>query len=190
MSGEWITQNQREQADINWGEQHQRTGARMRGRVFKKPLELEDEQPEGDNQRWNRGRPVRGAYGAEEDEEEGRRTGEKGERLENRIAALEKVGATYERDRAYERAKAGLDTELRRLQSGVSAFEHPGLFSHIDKWVTMHEAPETHRKSMCVAGATSDVLKVPHIKLAYLGDAIWEFTRRKCAEGGEHLTKQ
>jgi hypothetical protein len=56
--------------------------------------------------------------------------------------------------------------------------------------VTMHEAPPTHRGPMCVAGATGDVLKVPHIKLSYLADAIWEFTRRKCAEGGEHLTDQ
>jgi hypothetical protein len=43
---------------------------------------------------------------------------------------------------------------------------------------------------MCVAGATGDILKVPDIKLSYLADAVWEFTRRKCAEAGEHLTDQ
>jgi hypothetical protein len=83
-----------------------------------------------------------------------------------------------------------LSTELRRLQSGVSSFDHPGLFSHIDQMVTMHEAPPSHRGPMCVAGATGDVLKVPHIKLSYLADAIWEYTRRKCAEGGKHLTEE
>jgi hypothetical protein len=56
--------------------------------------------------------------------------------------------------------------------------------------VTLHEAPPTHRGSMAVAGAAGDVLKVPHIKLSYLADAIWEYTRRQCAEGGEHLTDQ
>jgi hypothetical protein len=44
------------------------------------------------------------------------------------IEALERERAAYGKDRAYDRAKAGLDTELRRLQSGISPFEPPGLF--------------------------------------------------------------
>jgi hypothetical protein len=56
--------------------------------------------------------------------------------------------------------------------------------------VTLHQAPESHRAPMAVAGATCDILKVPHIKLAYLADSVWEFARRKCAEGGKHLSDQ
>jgi hypothetical protein len=103
-----------------------------------------------------------------------------GARLESRIEAIE-------RDRRYEKARSGLSTELRRLQSGVSPFEHPGLYSHIDQMITIHESPESHRGPMSVAGAAGDILKVPHIKLSYLAEALWEFTRRKCAETGEHL---
>jgi hypothetical protein len=110
--------------------------------------------------------------------------GGNGSRLESRnIEALE-----YER--RYEKARSGLNSELRRLQSGVSAFDHPGLYSHIDQMVTLHEAQPTHRGPMAVAGAVGDVLKVPHIKLSYLAEGVWEFTRRKCAEAGEHLTDQ
>jgi hypothetical protein len=43
---------------------------------------------------------------------------------------------------------------------------------------------------MCVAGACSGVSKEPHIKLAFLTEATWQFGRRKCAEGGENLTEQ
>jgi hypothetical protein len=119
----------------------------------------------------------------EKGEEACKKKGTNGSLLESRIDALE-------RDRRYEKARAGLSTELRRLQSGVSPFEHPGLYSHIDQMVTLHEAPITHRGPMAVAGATGDILKVPHIKLSYLAEALWEFTRRKCAEGGEHLSDQ
>jgi hypothetical protein len=107
--------------------------------------------------------------------------GAEGNKLESRIEAIEK-------DRRYEKSRSGLSTELRRLQSGVSAFGHPGLYSHIDKMVTLHEAPVLHTGPMAVAGATGDILKVPHIKLSYLADFVWEFTRRKCAERGEHQT--
>jgi hypothetical protein len=93
------------------------------------------------------------------------------------------------KDRRYAKARSGLRTELCRLQSGVSAFNHPGL-SHIDQMVTLHEAPVSHRGPMAVAGATGDILKVPHIKLSYLADSVWEFTWRKCAEAGKHLTDQ
>jgi hypothetical protein len=116
-------------------------------------------------------------------EETHKKQGKNGGKLESRIEALE-----Y--DRRYEKARSGLNSELRRLQSGVSSFEHPGLYSHIDQMVTLHEAPPTHRGPMAVAGAVGDVLKVPHIKLSYLAEGVWEFTRRKCAEGGEHLTDQ
>jgi hypothetical protein len=112
-----------------------------------------------------------------------KKNGSDGSKLESRIEAPE-----Y--DRRYEKARSGLNSELRRLQSGVSSFKHPVLYSHIDQMVTLHEAPPTHRGPMAVAGAVADVLKVPHIKLSYLADAVWEFTRRKCAEGGEHLSDQ
>lgn len=112
-----------------------------------------------------------------------RKSGTEKDKLESRIEAIEN-------DRRYEKARSGLSTELRWLQSGVSAFDHPGLYTHIDQMATLHEAPPTHRGPMAVAGVVGDVLKVPHIKLSYLADAIWEFTRRKCAEGGEHLTDQ
>lgn len=118
------------------------------------------------------------------DEGEGpKKAGTGRDKLEYRIEAIEN-------DRRYEKARSGLSTELRRLQSGVSPFEHPGLYTHIDQMATLHEAPPTHRGPMAVAGVVGDVLKVPHIKLSYLADAIWEFTRRKCAEAGEHLTDQ
>jgi hypothetical protein len=162
----------------------------MRGRLFTLPYEAEEKAPEEEYQSRDRARREGSKFRIGEEEERGRKTGDKGGRLEHRIEARERGRAAYERDRAYDRAKAGLNTELRRPQSGVSAFDHPGLFSHIDWMVTMHEAPMTHRGPMCVAGATGDILKVLHVKLSYLADSIWEFTRRKCAEGGEHLTDQ
>jgi hypothetical protein len=151
---------------------------------------MEEDDPEEDFMQWDRAARRREPYRMQSEEKAGRRKGLKGDRLETRIEELERGRRALEKARATDRAKAGLDTELIRLQSGVSAFEHPRLFSHIDKWVTMHEAPVMHRGPMCVAGATSDILKVPHIKLAYLGDAVWEFTRRKCTEGGEHLMEE
>jgi hypothetical protein len=120
-------------------------------------------------------------YSRKESGESPRKPGTEKDRLESRIEAIEN-------DRRYKKARSGLSTELRRLQSGVSPFEHPGLYTHIDQMATLHEAPPTHRGPMAVAGVVGDVLKVPHIKLSYLADAVWEFTRRKCAEGGEHLS--
>lgn len=107
----------------------------------------------------------------------------KDEVLEGRIAALE-------RDRRIDRVRSGLNAELRRLQSGVSPAEHPGIYSHVDKWVSLHAMPSSHQGVMAVAGATSEVLKAPHIKLAFLGEGVWEYGRRKCAEAGENLTEE
>jgi hypothetical protein len=159
-SGEWEPRGRKELRAVRENERNQR--ARMHA--------LEDDQSEVT------GEPKReeGAYGKQ---------GGNGSRLESRIEALD-------HERCYEKARSGLNSELRRLQSGVSAFDHLGLYSHIDQMVTLHEAPPSHRGPMAVAGAVGDVLKVPHIELLYLAEGVWEFTRRKCAEAGEHLTDQ
>jgi hypothetical protein len=82
-----------------------------------------------------------------------RKLGTEKDKLESRIEAIEN-------DRRYEKAHSGLSTELRRLQSGVSAFDHPGLYTHIDQMATLHEAPPTHRGPMAVARVVGDMLKV------------------------------
>jgi hypothetical protein len=188
--GERLHEGRRDRA---WGAGERRAGDRMRGTDFQISDEPEDEDIEEVGSGMEGVEDATGRFGKRESGESRRRRETKGDGLETRLAALEGDRtriAALERDRAYDRARAGLNTELRRLQSGASPFEHTGLFSHIDKMVTLHEAPITHRGPMAVAGATSDILKVPHIKLSYLGDAVWEFTRRKCAEGGENLTDQ
>jgi hypothetical protein len=77
-----------------------------------------------------------------------------------------------------------MSSELRRMQSGVSPFEHPGVYSHIDQLVTMHELPSSWGGPLEVSGTSGNVLIADHVKLAFLAEAIWEFTKRKCAEVG------
>jgi hypothetical protein len=103
--------------------------------------------------------------------------------LEERIAALEE-------DRQIERARGAMSLELRRMQSAVSPFDHPGVYSHIDDMVTIHELSRTWAGPMTVAGASGNVLISDNVKLAFLKEAIWEFTKRKCAEAGEVLTER
>jgi hypothetical protein len=109
--------------------------------------------------------------------------GYQGGELENRIAALESLRRT-------EMVRAGISTEMRRMLSAISPAEHPGIYTTVDQFVTLYECPPTHRGPMCVAGACGGCLKEPHIKLAFLAEATWQFARRKCAEGGKNLTKQ
>jgi hypothetical protein len=105
------------------------------------------------------------------------------EAISTRLAALEE-------SRRIERERGTMSTELRRMQSSISPFEHPGIYAHVDEMVTMHELPDTWAGPLQVAGASGNVLIADNVKLAFLKDAIWEFTRRKCAEGGEVLTQK
>jgi hypothetical protein len=43
---------------------------------------------------------------------------------------------------------------------------------------------------MCVSSTCGNVLIADHVKLAFLAEAIWAFTKRKCAEAGEVLTEK
>jgi hypothetical protein len=103
--------------------------------------------------------------------------------LEERIAALEE-------DRQIERARGAMSSELHRMQSAVSPFDHPGVYFHIDDMVTIHKLPRTWAGPMTVSGASGNVLIADNVKLAFLKEAIWEFTKRKCAEAGEVLTER
>jgi hypothetical protein len=76
------------------------------------------------------------------------------------------------------------------MQTAVSPSKHPGIFSHIDRLVTMYDAPPSHRGPLLVGAASGEVIKADHIKLAFLADGIFEFTRRKCTELGENLTNE
>jgi hypothetical protein len=105
------------------------------------------------------------------------------EAISSRLAALEE-------SRRIERERGTMSTELRRMQSSISPFEHPGIYAHVDEMVTMHELPDTWAGPLQVAGASGNVLIADNVKLAFLKDAIWEFTRRKCAEAGEVLTQK
>jgi hypothetical protein len=58
------------------------------------------------------------------------------EPLKARIAALESK-------HQMERLRGAMSSELRRMQSGVSPFEHPGVYLHVDQMVTIHELPRT-----------------------------------------------
>jgi hypothetical protein len=108
----------------------------------------------------------------------------------SRTDPLEAQIAAIEESRQMERTRMAMSSELRRMQSGVSPFEHPGVYSHIDQMVTMHELPRTWGGPLTVAGTSGNVLIADHVKLAFLAEAIWEFTKRKCAEGGEVLTEK
>jgi hypothetical protein len=55
--------------------------------------------------------------------------------------------------------------------------------------VIMHKLPRTWGGPLQVAGAAGNVLIAENVKLAFLKDAIWEFTRRKCAEEGGAFQK-
>lgn len=81
-----------------------------------------------------------------------------------------------------------MSSELRRMQSGVSPFEYPGVYSHVVQMVTIHELPRTWTGPLTVSVTAGSVLIADHVKLAFLAEAIWEFTKRKCAEAGENLT--
>jgi hypothetical protein len=58
----------------------------------------------------------------------------------------------------------------------------------VDELVTMHELPSTWGRPLQVSGAAGNVLIADNVKLAFLNEALWEFTKRKCAEAGEDLT--
>jgi hypothetical protein len=103
--------------------------------------------------------------------------------IEDRFAALESMRRT-------EMVRSATSSELRRMLSAISPAEHPGILTTVDRFVTLYECPPSHRGPKCVAGACGGVLKEPHIKLAFLAEATWQFGRRKCAEGGENLTEQ
>jgi hypothetical protein len=148
-----------------------------RGRVPSSPFEPAMEPPEG-RTRMHAG----GLAAVRRNQTETPGIGAQRE-LENRIAALESL-------RKSEMVRSGTSTELRRMLSPISPADHPGIFTIVDQFVTLHECPPTHRGPMCVAGACCGVLKEPHIKLAFLGEATWQFARRKCAEGGENLTER
>jgi hypothetical protein len=104
-------------------------------------------------------------------------------------AVWTRIGA-MEESRQIERERGAMSSELRRMQSSVSPFEHPGIYAHIDEMVTMHELPKTWAGPLQVAGASGNVLIADNVKLAFLKDAIWGFTRRKCAEAGEVLSEK
>jgi hypothetical protein len=103
--------------------------------------------------------------------------------LEARTEALES-------SRQIERLRGAMSSELRRMQSGVSPFEHPGVYSHVDQMVTIHELPRTWTGPLTVSATSGSVLIADHVKLAFLAEAIWEFTKRKCAEAGENLSEK
>jgi hypothetical protein len=89
--------------------------------------------------------------------------------LEERMTAMEE-------SRKIERERNAMSSELRRLQSGVSPFEHPGVYAHVDELVTMHELPSTWGRPLQVSGAAGNVLIADNVKLAFLKEALWEFT--------------
>jgi hypothetical protein len=103
--------------------------------------------------------------------------------MEERLAAMDET-------KQMERARLAMSSELRRMHSGVSPFEHPGVYSYIDQVVTMHELPVTWSKPMCVSSKCGNVLIADQVKLAFLAEAIWEFIKRKYAEAGEVLTEK
>jgi hypothetical protein len=103
--------------------------------------------------------------------------------IEDRFAAIESMRRT-------EMVRSATSSELRRMLSAISPVDHPGIYTTVDQFVTLHECPPSHRGPMSVAGACGGVLKEPHIKLAFLAEATWQFARRKCAEAGENLTEQ
>jgi hypothetical protein len=138
-SGEWGGWNPAERGKKDWGPRGPEMGDRMRGRTFRKPSREEKEDQEEDYLQWDRAARARGGFWDDDGEGTGRRRGVKGERLETRIEALERGRKLHEKERAMDRARAELNTVLRRLQSGVSAFDHPGLFSHIDQMGTMRQ---------------------------------------------------
>lgn len=108
----------------------------------------------------------------------------------DRIEAITSRLAALEESRQIERERGAMSTELCRMQSSISAFKHPGIYAHVDEMVTMHELLNSWEKPLQVAGAAGNVLIADNVKLAFFKDAIWEFTKRKCAEGGEILTEK
>jgi hypothetical protein len=149
------------------------------------PQEMEEErmhyQRRGPRGEWGEG--LEGAIPASPFRRAQPAEGFRRDPLEERIAAIEE-------SRKIEMGRSAMSSELRRMQSAVSPFDHPGVYAHIDEMVTMHELPTTWGKPLQVSGAAGNVLIADNVKLAFLKDAIWEFTKRKCAEGGEVLTEK
>lgn len=98
--------------------------------------------------------------------------------------------ARAEQQREMERARSGITTEMRRMQTTISPLEHPGLYAVADQYATIHDSPPSHRGPMALTGGCMQVIKNIDIKLSYIADAEWEFVRRLCAEGGENLTNE
>jgi hypothetical protein len=172
-----------DRAEEEWGQRRRRFEAKERGRLIG-----EERSPptpfRPTVERFGGGvGPEVGAIGARRESRERAAGVVLPKEVEDRFAALKSMRRT-------EMVRSATSSELRRMLSAISPAEHPGIFTTVDQFVTMYECPPLHRRPMCVAGACGGVLKEPHIKLAFLAEATWQFGRRKCAEAGENLTDQ
>jgi hypothetical protein len=110
--------------------------------------------------------------------------------IAEQVESLSGRMAEAKRQRDMERARSGITTEMRRMQTTISPMQHPGLYAVADQYATIHDSPPSHRGPMALTGGCMQVIKNIDIKLSYIADAEWEFGRRLCAEGGENLTDE
>lgn len=108
--------------------------------------------------------------------------------LAAQVESLTKRVSKAEQQRDMERARSGITTEMRRMQTMISPVEHLDLYAVADQYATIHDSPPSHRGPMLLTGGCMQVIKNIDIKLSYIADAEWEYGRRLCAEGGENLT--
>jgi hypothetical protein len=126
------------------------------------------------------------AYGTPQPQRE--HFGEEQKGIAEQVESLSRRVAMFEQLRSMERARSGITTEMRRMQTTISPVEHPGLYAVADQYATIHDSPPSHRDLMALTGGCMQVIKNVDIKLSYIADAEWEYGRRLCAEGGEHLS--
>jgi hypothetical protein len=145
------------------------------------------EQPYQFGQHLARPAAQRMGYGTPQPQSE--HFGEEQKGIAEQVESLSRrVAMSDEQLRSTERARSGITTEMRRMQTTISPVEHPGLYAVADQYATIHDSLPSHRGRMALTGGCMQVIKNVDIKLSYIADAEWEYGRRLCAEGGEHLS--
>jgi hypothetical protein len=79
--------------------------------------------------------------------------GEAQKGIVEQVESLAKRVAMLEQLRSMERARSGITTEMRRMQSMISPVEHPGLYALADQYATIHDSPPSHRGPMALSGS-------------------------------------
>lgn len=88
--------------------------------------------------------------------------------------------AELERQMKANRAKSGMEAEMKRYGAAINPHVKPGLFANAELMWSIYTAPEKQRGPITIAGYFGNVLKTRSIRAgAYLAEDLLTFAQRK-----------